>query len=155
MKKKIIISTLLIFLIALFGTYIYMTPVDINKSYTGVIYSNNKDTTKNVKIDFNGTLRKNPFSSDIIVSEVNFDDLTYQVEFTQNSSKEYVGYLSIDTKEKYNILGSIVLSKDLEEIFISSDDVNSKYKDIYYVVSPIENKEKVEKVFFNYLSPRK
>lgn len=148
MNKKLTISFLCI-LIAILAVYLYSSPQNINKNYNAFIFSKNTDFTIKSVIKLNGTQHKRILSTNIIDATITVDDYSYAIIFKQNHSGNYLGYISENTDllESSTIIGSIKLSPDLEEVWIDSDDLNNKYKDIYYSTAPANNLLEAQSIY--------
>ncbi|SHI01651.1 hypothetical protein [Clostridium grantii] len=147
MNKKVILSLLFIVFFSL-CCYIYLTPKDIYRSYDALILSENTDLEVKSKISITGILYKKIINSDSIEAFISVDEYTYQVVLNQTSTKDYLGYISIDSSfnSSDNLVGSIKISKDLSQVWINADDLNDKYKDIYYAIAPANSKIEAEEL---------
>ncbi|GAA0177975.1 hypothetical protein SH2C18_11040 [Clostridium sediminicola] len=148
MNKKLVISFLCTLIIIL-AVYLYLSPQNINKSYNAFIFSKNTDFTIKSVIKLNGTQHKRILSTNIINATITVDDYSYAIIFKQNHSGNYLGYIPENSKllESSNIIGSIKLSHDLKQVWINSDDLNNKYKDIYYSTAPANNLSEAESIY--------
>lgn len=145
MNKKLFIS-LLCALIISSVSYLYFSPQSINKSYDAFIYSDNTDFTVKSIIEIEGFLNKKILSSNTIEANVNVDDYSYQVILKQTSDDNYLGYIPNETEsnEFDKLIGSIMLSKNMTQVWINLDDLNNRYKDIYYAIAPANNRLEAE-----------
>lgn len=148
MNKKIVISFLCTLIISL-AAYLYFSPQNIDRTYNAFIFSENTGFTIKSAIELKGTQHKRILSTNKIEASIKVDDYSYTIVFKQNHNGDYLGYIPQNTNllESDKIIGSIKLSNDLRQIWINSDDLNSKYKDIYYAIAPANNLSEAELIY--------
>lgn len=147
MNKKLFISLLCVLIISSV-CYLYFSPKIINKSYDALICSKNTDFSVKSIIKLEGVLNKRILSSNTIKANITVDDYSYQVIFKQASHGDYLGYIAKETQsnEFDKLIGSIMLSKNMTEVWVNVDDLNNRYKDIYYVIAPANNRLEAESI---------
>jgi hypothetical protein len=155
MNKKLIFS-LLFFVFFSLCCYIYLTPKDIYRSYDALICSENTDLAVKSKISITGILHKKIINSDNIEAFISVDEYTYQVTLEQTPSEDYLGYISVENPSSISdiLVGSIKISKDLSQVWINADDLNNKYRDIYYAIAPANSKSEAEELLNKLISKK-
>ena len=128
--------------------YIYRKPIQVHKSYTGIIkdIKSDKITGKsNITLDINYTKAykiKNFKSIDSIDGLINIDNIDYNIEGTTvlNDKENYIGATaSQNSKSKYYIF----FLEDLEYILLGEIENNEFVKQI---VAPAENELDFERI---------
>lgn len=154
MKKKmwILVSIMTLGVIALF--YMLLKPDPLDREFNSIVYSSDTGFSTTTTIKIKGDLYNRLLGENQFIGELTADnDLKYKITLYENDW-QYLGMIITFDKEKsIQTIGSVVLSHELDKVWIKLDDMNQRYqlKD-GYISGPANNLEEAQQIAWEVLT---
>lgn len=145
MKKRIkfrYIFSVVILLLIVAIVYDGFSSSEFTQNIDSVIYSHESDLEKPTVVELHGELNRRLFGDDLFEGQITVDDnISYDVTFREGEKR----FMALITKEDemalIKIIGSVIASKELNEIWIHLNEVDHRYGGYTYIAGPASNKD--------------
>ncbi|WP_425448211.1 hypothetical protein [Dethiothermospora halolimnae] len=138
-------------LVVIISLVIYSVPRDVDKTYSGYLYSLDGDFGKSITISVKGTIYPKLFSSNRFIGNLAVDNEVVKVNTSHQGEGFFQGLKSKLLKDNYTTFafssergytstkGNITFSKDFNKVFGALDILNEKYNIKCQFAAPSDN----------------
>ncbi|MGH4120429.1 hypothetical protein [Clostridium sp.] len=137
---------------------IYFKPMKIERSFSGYMYAENSEFEKTIEITLIGELKKKLSLNHVFTGTIEVDGIKLPIIikriWAKNNIFKTMGYSSfIEAKNsetgKYEVTGTVDISKDFNEILIRLNEIDSKYNGKFNICGPSSTKEEAKTIVTN------